>query len=279
MCGRYYRRLDKQRLAECFAANPAPDLIDVVPDYNVAPTTFQPVIRNSRDGAVRELLLMRWGLVPFFAKSPADFKGFSTFNAKAETVTTQATWREPFKRGRRCLVPADGYYEWLTLGPKEKQPYAFTVGEDSTFAFAGLWDAWHDKKTGDWLQRALLQSFCGRRENGLTGGWSCRISSGVISKVRSSSGPGAGIAGTGSAIAISNRSWASVACPSITPRSTVGSRSSRRRSKSGCVGSGGARDQRVGGSMRLTSKCAANGNAHRPDIAHSDLIAMAGSEY
>ncbi len=109
MCGRYYRRSDKQRIAECFAANPAPDLTDVVPDYNVAPTTFQPVIRNSRDGAVRELLLMRWGLVPFFAKSPADFKGFSTFNAKAETVTTQATWREPFKRGRRCLVPADGY--------------------------------------------------------------------------------------------------------------------------------------------------------------------------
>jgi putative SOS response-associated peptidase YedK len=152
MCGRYYRRADKQRIAECFAANPAPDLTDLVPDYNVAPTTFQPVIRNSRDGAVRELLLMRWGLVPFFAKSLADFKGFSTFNAKAESVTTQATWREPFKRGRRCLVPADGYFEWGALGPKEKQPYAFTVGEDSTFAFAGLWDAWHDKKTDQWLQ-------------------------------------------------------------------------------------------------------------------------------
>jgi putative SOS response-associated peptidase YedK len=62
MCGRYYRRSDKQRIAECFAANPAPDLIDLLPDYNGAPTTFQPVIRNSRDGAARELLLMRWGL-------------------------------------------------------------------------------------------------------------------------------------------------------------------------------------------------------------------------
>jgi putative SOS response-associated peptidase YedK len=127
-------------------------LTDLVPDYNVAPTTFHPVIRNSRDGAVRDLLLMRWGLVPCFAKRVADFKGFSTFNAKAETVTTQPTWREPFKRGRRCLVPADGYFEWVALGPKEKQPYAFTVGEKSTFAFAGLWDAWHDKMTGDWLQ-------------------------------------------------------------------------------------------------------------------------------
>lgn len=152
MCGRYYRRSDKQRIAECFAAHPTSDLTDLVPDYNVAPTTFQPVIRNSRDGAVRELLLMRWGLVPFFAKSPADFKGFSTFNAKAETVASQPTWREPFKRGRRCLVPADGFFEWMVLGPKEKQPYAFTVGEDSTFAFAGLWDAWHDKKTDQWLQ-------------------------------------------------------------------------------------------------------------------------------
>jgi putative SOS response-associated peptidase YedK len=152
MCGRYYRRSDKQRIAECFAANPAPDLTDLVPDYNVAPTTFQPVIRNSRVGAVRELLLMRWRLVPFFAKSLADFKGFSTFNAKSETVTTQPTWREPFKRGRRCLVPADGFFEWAPLGPKEKQPYAFTVGEDSTFAFAGLLDAWHDRKTDQWLQ-------------------------------------------------------------------------------------------------------------------------------
>ncbi len=52
----------------------------------------------------------------------------------------------------RLTSPADGYYEWLLLGPKEKQPYAFTVGEDSTFAFAGLWDAWHDKKTDQWLQ-------------------------------------------------------------------------------------------------------------------------------
>ena len=152
MCGRYYRRSDKQRLAEHFAVNPTHGLTDSVPDFNVAPTTFQPVIRNSRDGAARELLLMRWGLVPFFAKSLADFKGFSTFNAKAETLAKQPTWREPFRRGRRCLIPADGFYEWKVLGPKEKQPYAFTVGQDSTFAFAGLWDAWQDKKTEEWLQ-------------------------------------------------------------------------------------------------------------------------------
>ena len=152
MCGRYYRLSDKQRLAEHFAADPAPDLTDLVPDYNVAPTTFQPVIRNRRDGAVRELLLMRWGLVPFFAKSLAAFKGFSTFNAKAETVATQPTWREPFQRGRRCLIPTNGFYEWKVLGPREKQSFAFTMDQSSPFAFAGLWDAWHDKQTEQWLQ-------------------------------------------------------------------------------------------------------------------------------
>ena len=152
MCGRYFRRSDKQRLAEYFAANPDAGLTDLVPDYNVAPTTFQPVVRNRRDGGTRELLLMRWGMVPFFAKSLTEFRGFSTINARAESVLKQATWREPMQRGRRCLVPADGFYEWKVLGPKDKQPYAFTVGQDRPFAFAGLWDAWQDAKTQEWLQ-------------------------------------------------------------------------------------------------------------------------------
>ncbi len=86
-----------------------------------------------------------------FRQEPSRLQRFSTFNAKAETVSTQPTWREPFKRGRRCLIPAEGFYEWKTLGPKEKQPYAFT-GENSLFALAGPWDAWHDKKTDEWLQ-------------------------------------------------------------------------------------------------------------------------------
>lgn len=152
MCGRYYRKGSKQKLAEHFAAVPATGFIDLPPDYNVAPTSSQPVIRNSREGAVRELLLMRWGLVPFFAKSLADFKGFSTFNAKAEKIAKATTWREPFHKGRRCLVPADGFYEWKVLDPDAKkptkQPYVFTVtDDDEPFAFAGLWDAWHGKTT------------------------------------------------------------------------------------------------------------------------------------
>ena len=105
MCGRYARRSDKQKLSTYFHANPAPGLLDLPPDYNVAPTTMQPVVRHTRDGGTRELLLMRWGLVPSFAKSLADFKGYSTFNAKAESIAKTNTWREPFTRAPATAVP------------------------------------------------------------------------------------------------------------------------------------------------------------------------------
>ena len=153
MCGRYYRRSDKQRIAEAFKLGQLPEGF-VLPDwdYNVAPTTFQPVIRQQRDTGDRELVMMRWGMIPHFAKSLADFKGISTINAKAETLTKSAMWRVPFQR-RRCLVPADGFYEWKKLDAKNKQPYAFQMASGKAFAFAGLWDAWKDPAQGDaWLQ-------------------------------------------------------------------------------------------------------------------------------
>jgi putative SOS response-associated peptidase YedK len=89
-------------------------------------------------------------MVPHFAKSLADFNGFNTINAKAETLTSKPMWRDPFRR-RRCLVPADGFYEWETLDAKRKQPYAFTMRSGEPFAFAGLWDAWKEPD-GGWLQ-------------------------------------------------------------------------------------------------------------------------------
>ncbi len=109
MCGRYLRRSDKQRIAEAFRVGELPEDFPLPPDYNVAPTTFQPVSRESSD---REMVLMRWGLIPYFAKSPADFKGIATINARAESIEKSATWRAPFQR-RRCLVPTDGFYEWV----------------------------------------------------------------------------------------------------------------------------------------------------------------------
>jgi putative SOS response-associated peptidase YedK len=109
MCGRYYRRGDKQKIAEAFHAHLVDDGTPSPPwDYNVAPTTIQPVIRNNRDTGERELVSLRWGLVPFFTKDIKEVKGISTINARAETVATSRTYREPFKK-RRCLVPASGF--------------------------------------------------------------------------------------------------------------------------------------------------------------------------
>ena len=149
MCGRYVRKADKQKLAEAFRlSHNLTDFVLPPYDYNIAPTTFQPVIRESREGE-RELALMRWGLVPFFTKQLSDVKGVSTINARAESMASP-TWREPFKK-RRCLVPADGFYEWHKLDAKTRKPYFFALEGASVFAFAGLWDAWKSP-AGDWLQ-------------------------------------------------------------------------------------------------------------------------------
>jgi putative SOS response-associated peptidase YedK len=152
MCGRYVRQADKQRIAEAFKAHASAETVLAPEDFNIAPSTFQPVIRQSREDNSRELVLMRWGLIPFFTKQLSDIKGISTINAKAESIQKSPTWREPFKK-RRCLVPATAFYEWKKLdpNPKQKQPYAFSLPDTPLFAFAGLWDAWKDPN-GNWLQ-------------------------------------------------------------------------------------------------------------------------------
>jgi putative SOS response-associated peptidase YedK len=160
MSGRYLRRSDKQRLAEVFQIQGDLSHLAVAPtDYNIAPTTFQPVLRHNRKTGEREMVLMRWGLVPQFAKSLSDFDGTTTINARAETLTGKAMWRIAFET-RRCIVPADGFYEWRKLeamtGTQSRRiskPYAFTMKdpETSPFAFAGIWSAWKDPQ-GSWLQ-------------------------------------------------------------------------------------------------------------------------------
>jgi putative SOS response-associated peptidase YedK len=143
MCGRYYRRSDKQRIAEAFRVG-VPPTFEILPSYNVAPQSFQPVIRMNRETGEREFAQMRWGLMPFWAK---DAKiAYSTINAKAETVATNPTFREALKR-RRCLVPADGFYEWMKIDAKNRRPYAIALKDGSPLAFAGLWERWTDKAT------------------------------------------------------------------------------------------------------------------------------------
>ena len=95
-------------------------------------------MRQAKDGGGRELLLMQWGLVPWFSKDGKP--SYSTINARAEGVQTNASFREPFKT-RRCLVPASGYFEWT--GPKnDRQPHYFTRADNQPIALAGLWDLW-----------------------------------------------------------------------------------------------------------------------------------------
>ena len=134
---------DKQRITEAIHVGKLPDGF-VLPDwdYNVAPATFQPVIRNARETGERELVLMRWGLVPHFPKFLADFKGISTINAKAETLMSSNTWRVPFQRGR-CLVPADGFYEWKKLDPRRRSSMhsAWPMAQHSPCPALGCWAA------------------------------------------------------------------------------------------------------------------------------------------
>ena len=151
MCGRYVRKGSKQKIAEYFRANPNPAELSMPDaDYNIAPTTYQPIIRQSKETGEREMVLARWGLVPFFTKDLKEVKGLSTINARAETITKAPTWREPFKK-RRCLIPASSFYEWSKISEPLKQPYVFELANAQPMAFAGLWDAWKDKE-GHWLQ-------------------------------------------------------------------------------------------------------------------------------
>ena len=143
MCGRYYRRSDKQKIAEAFRTG-IPTSFEILASYNVAPQTFQPVVCLNRKTLERELLQMRWGLVPYWAN---DIKmAYSTINAKAETLATSPAFREAFKR-RRCLVPVDGFYEWQPIDRRTKQPFAVGLKDGSLFALAGLWDVWSGKTT------------------------------------------------------------------------------------------------------------------------------------
>ena len=160
MCGRYYNRRQKQEIAEHFRTGKV-FLDPLPPNYNISPTTFQPVIRLNRDSNEREMVLLRWGVVPFFATSLSEFKGPSTCNARAETIASSATWRESLRK-RRCLVPADGFYEWKVLGhlsKGKKQPYAISLISGEPMAFAGLWDAWKEPKKSPQTVDTWLQSF------------------------------------------------------------------------------------------------------------------------
>ncbi len=139
MCGRYTlsHQTDVARQFKLFEPARAADL---PPRYNIAPTQPVPVV--FREDGHRQLLIMRWGLIPFWMKPdegnrvPAGW-----INARAETAATKPAFRAAFKY-RRCLLPADGFYEWKRLDDKRKQPYLIRQADGGLFAFAGLYEWW-----------------------------------------------------------------------------------------------------------------------------------------
>ena len=140
MCGRFARRSTQTLLANWFGVG-LEEMPWFAPSYNVAPQSFQPVVRLDRDSGKRAISLLRWGLVPFWAKEAKV--GYSTINARAEEAASKPAYREALKK-RRCLVPADAFYEWARLDPKTKEPFAFALTSGEPIAFAGLWESWRD---------------------------------------------------------------------------------------------------------------------------------------
>ena len=138
MCGRYRLSRRKQRVEEYFDTES--DEPEWTPRYNIAPSQPVPVIRQNPNEPRRELSLMRWGLIPSWAKDASV--AARMINARSETAGTKPAFRDPLTN-RRCLIPADGFYEWVRTG-KVKQPYCFEVNDGELFAFAGIWDRWTD---------------------------------------------------------------------------------------------------------------------------------------
>lgn len=138
MCGRYSLTKVDRALLERFDLF---DLPEVIPRYNVAPTQLAPIVRRKRDADARELVMARFGLVPSW--SPDLSGGAKMINARSETVMEKPPFRDAFQQ-RRCLVPADGFFEWEKRG-KERVPHWFHLRDASVFAFAGLWERWYDE--------------------------------------------------------------------------------------------------------------------------------------
>ncbi|MCA9100779.1 MAG: SOS response-associated peptidase [Planctomycetales bacterium] len=136
MCGRFTLRTPQARLIEQFAV---PDFPQLPLRFNIAPSQEIVVVRQHPGGRRREAVMARWGLVPTWAKDPN--KGNRPINARGETAAEKPMFRTAF-RSRRCLVPADGYYEWQQSG-EGKQPYFIHMRDDGPFALAGLWERWH----------------------------------------------------------------------------------------------------------------------------------------
>lgn len=156
MCGRFVSASPPDEVARYFGATVADETV-LDPgareaNYNVAPTTDVLVVLE--DGSTRQVAAHHWGLVPFWAKDPKV--GNRMINARAETLATSGAFKHAFKK-RRCIVPADGFYEWRrTPGQKIKQPFFIHRPDGEPFAFAGLWEEWKGVEDGESLRSVTI---------------------------------------------------------------------------------------------------------------------------
>ncbi|MDU0339418.1 SOS response-associated peptidase [Bosea rubneri] len=138
MCGRYAVTLPPEAMRQAFAYREQPNF---PPRYNIAPTQPVPVVRLEQ--GTRQFILMRWGFIPGWVKDPKDFP--LVINIRSESAAEKPSFRAALAR-RRCLMPADGFYEWHRLGEgrrQENRPYLFRRPDRGFFAFAALWETWH----------------------------------------------------------------------------------------------------------------------------------------
>lgn len=148
MCGRFAFYSPSEAAAALFGVCAS---IEVQPRYNIAPTQYIAAIRDG-ENRERELVMLRWGLVPFWASDPSI--GNKMINARAETVAEKPAYRAAY-RHRRCIVLADGFYEWCKQGDA-KTPHFISLASGEPFALAGLWENWTDKESGESLQTTTL---------------------------------------------------------------------------------------------------------------------------
>ena len=147
MCGRARLSSDVSEIRLVFRIPPERPSPNFPPSWNVAPTDSLPVVRYDQKAGQRSLDLLRWGLIPYWAK---DIKvGFANINAKAEGIETRPAFRDAFER-RRCLVPVDNFYEWKKTDAG-KQPYAIALAHRGIMALAGLWENWKST-AGEWVR-------------------------------------------------------------------------------------------------------------------------------
>ena len=150
MCGRFTNNAKPEQIKTEFkVGNKNPNLYQ--PRFNIAPTQMIDVVFAPESEPI--LSQLKWGLVPSWSKDAPTSKGL--INARAETIAEKPSFREAFQ-SRRCIIPASGFYEWQKKGTGAKQPFYFYLNDKDVFGFAGLWEEWLDKQTGELLETCTI---------------------------------------------------------------------------------------------------------------------------